>query len=171
MTVFCFGFFVLFLRTRDPEKQCLALLKGDWEARTSTKEEGRPWHPERPTRNFVLGSPASLNAFRQLGQRRAAPARPRPRLDGKDSRRRTVGAGRGRGTAEAGRSRPRPRRAREAKPQTRPPLPAGGRRSPASIVRGRGEDATEGSVARYARPPAALLPQAPRERPAEPCPR
>jgi hypothetical protein len=36
-------------------------------ASTSSKAKSRQWHPERPSRDFVLGSPAFLNAFQQLG--------------------------------------------------------------------------------------------------------
>lgn len=130
-----------------------------WKARTSSKEEG-PLEAARrhPTPFGSSGKGGELGPG--LGRGFSARTRESSLRDPADAA----------GRAEAGQPRPRPRRAREGEPGTKLPRPAGGRRGPASIVRGRGEDAAGRSVARCARSPAALPPQTPRERTAEPRP-
>lgn len=137
-------------------------------ARTSSKEKGRQWHPERPTRDFVLGSPALLNAFQQLRQRRAGP---RPRLDCEDSGGQTAGASRGRGTGGGGAVQAPPQACARGRARALAAPPGRGSPRPCFHCEGEGRRRGEG-LRRTLRPvPGALPPRAPRERPAKACPR
>lgn len=145
MTGFCF-----FLRTRNLGKQCLDLLKGAERPERALRKRGANGIPNSPPGTSSLEARRCSTPFRSSGKGGQLGPGLGLGLPARTQAGRLWEPAEATGPAEAGRPRPRPRRAREAEPRPWPPRPAGGRRGPASIVRGRGEDAVKGSVARCA---------------------